>query len=287
MGNRHDRLTKYGIVALAGIAVLGWVREPEKHQSPGSSVSATSPAGSAESRSTFYPPSGVAGVAGIDELPADNPAFVHATDTARETDSPVAYAPTVERMKRSPIEVDQRTSAVVKTPAQAPVNSGRHEAPQAIEDGVTRSREPQQEPSEDRQASERRVPPSERPQDGALTPRADRSDDTRAQTQPVVVKKERSTARSAAIILGTAVAGAAIGAATGGGKGAAIGAVSGSAGGYVYDRMTRHNSVAGVPSVIDKDSGSPSDADQQGDYKRYDRGPSLARRFGTPNFNGR
>jgi hypothetical protein len=283
MGNRHDRLTKYGIVALAGIAVLGWVREPEKHRPSGSSVSATSPASSAESRSTFYPPSGVAGVAGIDELPADNPRSVHATDTVRETDSPVASVPTGERMKRSPIEVDQRTSAVVKTPAQAPVNSGRHEGTQAIEDGVTRSREPRQEPSENRQASERRVPPS----DGALTPRAAPSDDTRVQTQPVMVKKQRSTARSAAIILGTAVAGAAIGAATGGGKGAAIGAVSGSAGGYVYDRMTRHNSVAGVPNAIDKDSDSPSDADQQGDYKRYDRGPSLARRFGTPNFNGR
>lgn len=278
MGNRHNRLMKWGIVALAGIAVLGWVREPEKHQPSRSSVSATSPASSAESRATFYPPSGgVAGVAGIDELPVDNP--------GSETDSPVASAPTVERMKPSPIEVDQRTSAVVKTPAQAPVNSGRHEGPQAIEDRVvTRSREPRQEPSEDRQASERRVTPS----DGPLTPRADPSDDTRGQTQPVMVKKQRSTARSAAIIIGTTVAGAAIGAATGGGKGAAIGAVSGSAGGYVYDRMTRYNnSVAGMPSIIEKDSASPSDADQQGDYQRYDRGPSLARRFGTPHFSGR
>jgi hypothetical protein len=282
MGDRHNRLTKYGIAALAGIAVLGWVREPEKHQSSGPSVSATSPAGSAESRSTFYPPSPVADVVGRGELPGNNPGSAHANDTERKMDSPVASTLPLERRKR----IDPRTSAVVKTPAQAPVNSGRHEGPQALEDGVvTRSREPRQVPSEVRQASERRVPPSERPQDDGLTPRADRIDETRAQTQPVMAKKQRSTARSAAIILGTAVAGAAIGAATGGGKGAAIGAVSGSAGGYVYDRMTRHNSVAGLPSAIDKDSDSPSD--QRGDYKRYDRGSSLARRFGTPSFNGR
>ena len=84
MGNRHDRLTKFGIVALAGIAVLGWVREPEKHQSSGSSVSATSPNGSAESRSTFYHPSAVAGVAGINELPGDNLQ---------------SFAPTIQRVK--------------------------------------------------------------------------------------------------------------------------------------------------------------------------------------------
>ena len=136
--------------------------------------------------------------------------------------------------------------------------------------------------------TERATRRSEQPQDnGAPMPRVDRTDDTRAQTQPVVGKKERSTARSAAIIVGTAVAGAAIGAAAGGGKGAAIGAISGSAGGYVYDRMTRRIGIAaGTPSVIDKDSNSPSD-DQLGDYYRYDREPSLSRRFGTPNFNGR
>ena len=201
-------------------------------------------------------------------------------------DAPVASTPTIERMAPGPVEVAQRTSGVVKTPAQTPVDSGRHEGPHAIENvGDTRSREPRQEGSEMTERAARR---SERPQDnGAPMPRVDRTDDTRTQTQPVVGKKERSTARSAAIIVGTAVAGAAIGAAAGGGKGAAIGAISGSAGGYVYDRMTRRiGIVAGAPSVIDKDSNSPSD-DQQGDYHRYDRGPSLSRRFGTPNFNGR
>src|SRR5688500_3855807 len=32
MNNRQD-LTKYGIVALAALAILGWVREPERHGS--------------------------------------------------------------------------------------------------------------------------------------------------------------------------------------------------------------------------------------------------------------
>jgi hypothetical protein len=54
-----------------------------------------------------------------------------------------------------------------------------------------------------------------------------------------VVATARSTAKSAAIIGGSAAAGAAIGAMAGGGKGAAIGALTGGAGGLVYDRMTR------------------------------------------------
>jgi uncharacterized protein YcfJ len=57
--------------------------------------------------------------------------------------------------------------------------------------------------------------------------------------RPVVTKK-RSTAKSAAIIGGSAAAGAAVGAMAGGGKGAAIGALAGGAGGYIYDRMTKN-----------------------------------------------
>jgi hypothetical protein len=50
----------------------------------------------------------------------------------------------------------------------------------------------------------------------------------------------RSRKRSAAIIIGSAAAGAGIGALAGGGKGAEIGAASGGTAGFVYDRMTRN-----------------------------------------------
>jgi hypothetical protein len=53
-------------------------------------------------------------------------------------------------------------------------------------------------------------------------------------------RRGRSKGRSAAIVVGSAAAGAGIGALAGGGKGAAIGAASGGTAGFVYDRMT-HN----------------------------------------------
>ena len=51
-------------------------------------------------------------------------------------------------------------------------------------------------------------------------------------------RQRRSTARSAAIIAGSAGTGAAIGAIAKGGKGAAIGAIAGGVAGYLYDRLT-------------------------------------------------
>jgi hypothetical protein len=81
MRNRHDRLAKYGVVALAGIAVLGWVREPEKHQSFKDSVSSP---GLGQSRPTFSPPPDTAIARGFDELPGDS-ASVHASNSARST----------------------------------------------------------------------------------------------------------------------------------------------------------------------------------------------------------
>ena len=57
-------------------------------------------------------------------------------------------------------------------------------------------------------------------------------------SRPRTVTTTRSKKTSAAIIGGSAGAGAAIGALAGGGKGAAIGAIAGGVGGLVYDRST-------------------------------------------------
>ena len=34
MTNAQDRIAKLGIIGLAGIAILGWVRQPEMHTQP-------------------------------------------------------------------------------------------------------------------------------------------------------------------------------------------------------------------------------------------------------------
>jgi hypothetical protein len=66
---------------------------------------------------------------------------------------------------------------------------------------------------------------------------------TNAPRKRVVVKK-RPFKRSAAIVAGSAGAGALVGALAGGGKGAAIGALAGGGGGLVYDRLTHKKKVA-------------------------------------------
>jgi hypothetical protein len=85
-------------------------------------------------------------------------------------------------------------------------------------------------------------PPAEQRVEAAPAPQR-RTAARRATTPPAprerVVTTKRSTGHSAAIVAGSAGAGAAIGALAGGGKGAAIGAIAGGAGGFVYDRATR------------------------------------------------
>ena len=61
--------------------------------------------------------------------------------------------------------------------------------------------------------------------------------------RPRYVVKRRSKAKSAAIIGGSAAAGAGIGALAGGGKGAGIGAIAGGAAGLIYDRKTHKKVV--------------------------------------------
>jgi hypothetical protein len=268
MRNRHDRLIKHGVVALAGIAVLGWIREPEKHPSQDSAI-----ASSTEPRATFFPPPDVASVHGSDKLAGGDSASVRANTTVGEISSPSPSTAARERVNPES-EADQQTSPEVKARERASANSSRHEVLQESSErsDATRSQERREEHPLEPEVPQHIGRNPEQPQDNGAV-------NTGGQTQAAVGKKERSTTRSAAIIVGAAAAGAAIGAATGGGKGAAIGAISGGTGGFVYDRMTRRKGVFNVPTV------TSSDTDQQVDEPRYDRAPSLACRFGTPTFN--
>jgi len=74
----------------------------------------------------------------------------------------------------------------------------------------------------------------------ARRPSADRAYYER---RPRVVTRERSFGHSAAIVGGSAGAGAAIGAIAGGGKGAGIGALAGGGAGFIYDRLTHKKRV--------------------------------------------
>lgn len=64
MRSSQDRLTRFGVVVVAGIAVLGWLREPEKHQFPDKAA-----------RATFQPPQDSAGPPVVRELPGDPAPF--------------------------------------------------------------------------------------------------------------------------------------------------------------------------------------------------------------------
>lgn len=85
--------------------------------------------------------------------------------------------------------------------------------------------------------------PAQAEQAAAAAPAATRHTTSAPAPRTRVVEKRRPKSHSAAIVAGSAGAGAAIGALAGGGKGAAIGAIAGGAGGLVYDRATAKKKV--------------------------------------------
>jgi hypothetical protein len=290
MENRNNSLGKYGIIGLAGVEVLGWVREPEKHQFSQDSAHAISSTDSAQPRTTFSAP---VNVPGFDEA-ATHPAVTHADDSRRTTQelnsskSTGSLQPAPRgRIQRRSAKARKEDSSVVRTQGQ-PGDSGRHGRAESAGRGTaTRSSETRIERDETRPVLESADRTTERSvRDSEPSPH-ERTADYGGQTQPVVRAKDRSTARSAAIIVGTAAAGAAIGGASGGGKGATIGAISGAAGGYVYDRVTRRKGIPDPPAIPDRDSADRSDTEQYENDHGDDPAPSLARRFGTPSFIGR
>jgi hypothetical protein len=84
-----------------------------------------------------------------------------------------------------------------------------------------------------------RMAPAYRPQNAVYYPQENRPAVRDSSGEPIV-RRQRSTTKSVAIVAGSAGAGAAIGALAGGGKGAAIGAISGGAAGFIFDRLTAH-----------------------------------------------
>jgi hypothetical protein len=262
MTNAQDRIAKLGIIGLAGIAILGWVRQPEMHTRPQSAE-----------RAVFQSPQRTSdpgeGRVNVRPTPVPDPEPV------------VPAEPPARRPKRSKGLSLQNQSVVIGPASHQPVleteraESSRHELPvpqpQAEQ---TRSREPENEA-----ASQAATLPTREPEPAPQARPPGQVKDTvanRAPQHPNVQGTKRSGTRSVAIIAGAAAAGAAIGAIAGHGKGAAIGAAAGAASGYVYDRTSRRKN----PNL----SGNPNDEDQANDQS-ISRPPLGATRIGTPYFN--
>jgi hypothetical protein len=210
MRNAHDRIAKLGIIGLAGIAILGWVRQPEIHIQPVP----------AAERAVFQPPHKTLESKKVPES--------QGIEKHRETNETPAIKmqPRPVPVKRAPIQ----RSSVAAPPEREPVleatrqESSRHEFPQSDREAEQiRGREPE-------------LTPQPRPKEDIRDTASTHAPD------PIVQNTKRSGTRSIAIIAGAAAAGAAIGGIAGHGKGAAIGAAAGAASGYVYDRMSRRNS---------------------------------------------
>jgi hypothetical protein len=201
MKDQNNRLTTVGIVALAGVAALGWIRQPEAREAQNSP------------RATFQAPA--TGTAPeVASLPqwedigdSDNSGLADIVTKGR---SRAAAQPRSDARPIAPTRQHRIGSS-----REVAAESGRHEGPT----------------SENAQEDEQvKVTERDAPEAVAASP----ADDI-----VVTPSKKKSKTRSVAVIAGSAAAGAAIGAIAGGGKGAAIGAAAGAAGGYVYDRASR------------------------------------------------
>ena len=275
MKNERNRLTTFGIGALAAIAVLGWVRQPERHLPDESAGRATFqlPAGSVAAYPTPDFSGRAVASAPTRSLPDDAPVMEAAPvyrerqqvqvrrespvarqpqSTVRQSEAPVSAPAAVEQ----PREANERDTTAVRT---RPVEQDRDTGNRDIGSRDTEHRDTGH---RDTEQSDVRV--------------ADRSDSTAQAARGRI--QQRSTKQTAMIIAGSAAAGALIGGLSGGGKGAAIGAAAGGAGGYVYDRVTRRGSDTSSPASTNSSRDDRGDIGHQNDF---------VTRYATPGFAGR
>ena len=238
MKTTKDRVTAAGIAALAGVAFLGWVRQPQavdrvSDDLPRATYQAPAPAAD-QSSVPASPGTAVAAPAPV--TTQDVPEYSVAAEPAQpRTSRPARKASPAVRERPQPATVKSRSGVDARhvegpradAPVPAPVEPVREhvtpEAPRAERAEAPRVHETPHANQEEREL------------------RADNRSADRHDVRPAVVVRQprRSGKKSAMIIGGGAAAGAVIGAASGGGRGAAMGAAAGGVGGWIYDRLTR------------------------------------------------
>jgi hypothetical protein len=258
MRTQKDRLSAIGIVALAAIAVLGWIRQPvaiETREQRGP-LTLDELTVTRKSRTA--------------EIPETMTTLPRWHDT-RDEGSSIRISEPQGSLGRSASQSAAAVTAVprAKTAAKAAQTSPRERAKLAEPIRPDRGRPNLRDPDS----------PADREQ---RTVTRDRREDVEDLGKPSpsgvssTPSSKNSKMRTVAIIAGSTAAGAVIGGLTGGGKGAAIGAGVGAAGGYIYDRVRRdgddsYNQNGGSTST--HGSGQPEN--------------DLVSRYGSPSFLGR
>lgn len=254
----NDRVTLLGVALLSGVAVAGWMRQPETAVAasnlpvnnfvPAAEMMAPEadlaplPAsvtpvqnvswrgGSAPVQTVQYRQTRRPRASRYSDMGSDSVYDANATYSNRRARSAAAYDYRTETVnKRSTRE----SIAIVGGSAAAGAaigglaGGGKGAAIGALTGGAGGL-------VYDRMTNKRRVPADDNSYPATYGYRNDeyRDDEYRGEG--------RSKTKSATIIGGGAAAGAAVGAMTGGGKGAAIGALTGGAAGLIYDRMTKN-----------------------------------------------